>query len=31
MITMFLISTLCVLYPSALAAWVPPAEALRYE
>jgi putative ABC transport system permease protein len=31
MITMYLISTLCALYPSALAARVPPAEALRYE
>jgi putative ABC transport system permease protein len=31
MITMYLISILCTLYPSALAARVQPAEALRYE
>lgn len=31
MVTMYLISVLCALYPSAMAARVQPAEALRYE
>jgi putative ABC transport system permease protein len=31
MATIYLLSALCVLYPSAIAARVPPAEALRYE
>ncbi len=31
MTVMFLISVLCALYPSTMAAGVPPAEALRYE
>jgi putative ABC transport system permease protein len=31
MISMYLLTTVCALYPSALASRVPPAEALRYE
>jgi putative ABC transport system permease protein len=31
MVTIYLLSTLCAAYPSALASRVPPAEALRYE